>query len=286
VRAGNLGRLELAHCTLAPNATVFAVEPNQDLALAMARCVSGDLSPAQTARSLRLADCIVDGHVDGRDVDVESCPVLGETAAQTLHASNSILAGTVTVERRQVGCVRFSYLPFASLAPRRFRCQPADLVSAARVTPQFTSVTSGDPGYAGLATTCPMEISAGAEDEGEMGAWHFVAAPRRLRNLRQALDEYLKFGLEAGIFFVPQRPGARRRGPAGLPPSPQPGAPVPEGPAPAAPPPPGGPPRRPLPASPHPRRGVTPSRTTRGGKGRPTARKRTAKRSPGRRRGR
>jgi hypothetical protein len=290
VRAGNLGRLELAHCTLAPGATAFSVEPNEDLRLAMTRCVSGDLSPAQAARSLRLMDCIVDGRVDGRDVEVESTTVLGETAAQTLHASNSILVGTVAVERRQVGCVRFSYLPFASLAPRRFRCQPLDLVSAARVAPQFTSVTYGDPGYAGLATACPTEISTGAEDEGEMGAWHFVASPQRVRNLRQALDEYLRFGLEAGIFFVPQPPNARRRVLAALPPLPRPGAPVPEGPAPDAPPT-SRPPRRPSSASSHPRRGEAPARTTRRGKGRPTrrgspARKRPAKRSPGRRQGR
>ena len=39
-----------------------------------------------------------------------------------------------------------------------------------------------------------------------MGAWHFVQAPLRLRNLRVALDEYLRFGLEAGVFIVPQQP--------------------------------------------------------------------------------
>ena len=39
-----------------------------------------------------------------------------------------------------------------------------------------------------------------------MGAWHFVQAPLRLRNLRVALDEYLRFGLEAGVFIVRQQP--------------------------------------------------------------------------------
>jgi hypothetical protein len=46
----------------------------------------------------------------------------------------------------------------------------------------------------------------GADDEGEMGAWHFLQAPQRLRNLQLALDEYLRFGLEAGILIVPQQP--------------------------------------------------------------------------------
>ena len=112
----------------------------------------------------------------------------------------------MTVERRQVGCVRFSYLPFNSEAPRRFRCQPRDAASADDVEPQFVSTSYGEPAYAQLATTCPLEITSGADDEGEMGAWHWVQAPLRLRNLRLALDEYLRFGLEAGIIIAPQQP--------------------------------------------------------------------------------
>ena len=37
-----------------------------------------------------------------------------------------------------------------------------------------------------------------------MGAWHFLHVPQRLDNLRRALDEYLRFGLEAGSVFAPQ----------------------------------------------------------------------------------
>jgi hypothetical protein len=38
-----------------------------------------------------------------------------------------------------------------------------------------------------------------------MGAWHFLQAPQRLRNLQIALDEYLRFGLEAGVIVAPPR---------------------------------------------------------------------------------
>ena len=44
-----------------------------------------------------------------------------------------------------------------------------------------------------------------------MGAWHFAQAPLRLRTLRVALDEYVRFGLEAGVFIVSQRGAAGRR---------------------------------------------------------------------------
>lgn len=42
-------------------------------------------------------------------------------------AENSIFEGTVTVGRRQKGCVRFCYVPPGSRTPRRYECQP-DLV--------------------------------------------------------------------------------------------------------------------------------------------------------------
>jgi hypothetical protein len=35
-----------------------------------------------------------------------------------------------------------------------------------------------------------------------MGAFDFLKEPQRLDNLRASLEEYLRFTLEAGIFFV------------------------------------------------------------------------------------
>jgi hypothetical protein len=206
VLAGNLAGLGVAHCTLGPGMAAFNCANNPELALAFERAVSGELKPGGAARSLQLTDCIVDGNVEARALVVESSTVFGVTAAQTLEASNSIFVGLVTVERRQTGCARFSYLPFESQSPRRYQCQPRDAASAQAIFPKFSSATHGDAEYAMLATTCPPEIGAGADDEGEMGAWHYLQAPLRVRNLRLALDEYLRFGLEAGISFAPQRP--------------------------------------------------------------------------------
>ena len=35
-----------------------------------------------------------------------------------------------------------------------------------------------------------------------MGAGHYLYQPQRESNLRTRLDEYLRFGLEAGIFYA------------------------------------------------------------------------------------
>ncbi len=105
-------------------------------------------------------------------------------------------------ERRQQGCVRFSYVPPGSQVPSCYQCQPLDAESAGRVRPQFTSLRYGDAGYFQLSPHTPDAIRRGAEDEAEMGAFHDLYQPQRETNLRVRLDEFLRFGLEAGIFYA------------------------------------------------------------------------------------
>jgi hypothetical protein len=205
VKQGNLGALHLSHCTAPPSASALVLDENPALDLRVERSILGGLPGGDAPRRLTLTSCVVDGDVTARDVSADSSTVLGTLTARTLEATSSILVGTVTVQRRQVGCVRFSYLPPASQAPHRFRCQPTGGVA---VAPMFVSTELGHPGYAMLRPACPPEIAAGGEGETEMGAWRFLQTPRRLRNVRLALDEYLRFGLEAGVFLADQRPAS------------------------------------------------------------------------------
>ena len=68
--------------------------------------------------------------------------------------------------------------------------------------PVFTSLRYGDAGYGQLSAHCAAEIRLGADDGAEMGAFHDLYQPQREANVRTSLDEYLRFGLEAGIFFA------------------------------------------------------------------------------------
>jgi hypothetical protein len=81
-------------------------------------------------------------------------------------------------------------------------CQPAKPEDATRVRPVFTSLRYGDAAYCQLSPACAVEITTGADDQVEMGAFHNLYQPRREANLRAALHEYLRFGLEAGIFYA------------------------------------------------------------------------------------
>jgi hypothetical protein len=127
-------------------------------------------------------------------------------------AENSIFTSDVVVSRLQTGCVRFCYVPPKSQTPRRFECQP-DLVTAtligpakhqaeARVRPRFDSVRFGTPTYGRLAEGCAEEITRGADDESEMGAFHDLYAPQRAANLRARLDDYTVAGMDAGIIYA------------------------------------------------------------------------------------
>ena len=153
------------------------------------------------------------GTSPGGTLHVERSTVIGKMRTVELELlSNSIVTADlasgdpwtapVRSEKKQTGCVRFSYLPLSSIVPRRYRCQPVEEADALRVRPQFTSLRYGDPGYGQLALRTAMEIRTGADDESEMGAFHALYQPQRHTNVRVRLDEYLRFGLEAGISYV------------------------------------------------------------------------------------
>ena len=73
---------------------------------------------------------------------------------------------------------------------------------ATRALPHFTSLRYGDPAMASCAAPPDKSIREGADDGGEMGVMHPLHQPQRETNLRIRLDEYLRFGLHAGIFYV------------------------------------------------------------------------------------
>jgi hypothetical protein len=215
VIAGHLGRLRIAHCTLVPGSSRLDVNAkpgalNGSLEVELERSIVGPVKLADTVPRFGARDSIVDAaggaaiDAAGADLDIQASTVVGETEGRTLEAGNSIFVEPVRATRRQAGCVRYSYLPLVSQVPRPFRCHPRDEAAAARVAPAFASLDYGKrPSvYGQLAASCPVEIKAGAEDDGEMGAFNFLGGAARLTNLTSRLDEFVPFGLEAGVFCV------------------------------------------------------------------------------------
>lgn len=228
-------KLVLRDCTLVPG---LALEPDGSAVssgapslvvehpfatVTLERCITGPLLVAAEA-NIRLSQCIVDAGAaenpafagdaaggPGAQLVAIDCTVIGKIHASLIElASNCIFdarlaaadsfRAPVLAERRQEGCMRFSYVPPGSVTPRRYRCVPED----GGVDPvlEFTSLRYGDPAYGQLRGTTDHAIRTGAEDEGEMGVLRSLSQPQRETNLRIRLDEYLRLGLRAGVFFA------------------------------------------------------------------------------------
>jgi hypothetical protein len=230
-----LQRLRLRDCTLVPGgsltrdgrpgpveASIQIDAPN--VTLELERCIVGGLrvvdeSSAVVSHSIvdglgpsDVAYAAPDGVATGGGLRVESSTIIGKVRVMRLEASNCIFyaelaagdpwAAPVVAERRQVGYVRYSYVPFASHVPRVYASEPRNASGVHQVVPRFTSLRYGDPAYGQLHAACPWQIRRGAEDEGEMGVFHHLYGPQRYAGLNVRLDEYLRFGLEAGVFYA------------------------------------------------------------------------------------
>ena len=227
--------LVLRHCTLVPGRSLnpdgSATSPGAPsltvahpfATVTLDQCIVGALRLDGDAKG-DLIDCIVDaGSPDGvalegvtagsagGEMTIHDSTMIGKLHLRLLAlASNTIFFAQLAagdswkaplwVERKQDGCVRFCFVPEGSLVPRRFRCVPD--ANHPNALPHFTSLRYGDPGYAQLRRATETSIREGADDGGEIGVMHKLHQPQRETNLRLRLDEYLRFGLHAGIFYV------------------------------------------------------------------------------------
>lgn len=252
---GDVSGVAIRHCTLVPGWGLDShckparpTEPSLQL-IDAPRCVTIEHSivgaiqvDRNQARQDPLQVLIVDSLVDATANEavalgspgklcaharlvIRRSTVFGQVQVHELAlGEDSLFLGQIRACKRQVGCVRFSYVPPGSRTPRRFECQPdqvaktiseshaAGAIDAAerdalleserlRVEPDFVSTRYGAATYGQLALTCAPEIARGAEDGSEMGVFHHLHQPQRAANLRTRLNEYTPAGVDAGVIF-------------------------------------------------------------------------------------
>jgi hypothetical protein len=226
-----VSRLLVRHSTVrAPGATALSTTAAFDGAeVAIERAIVGridlDFGADAATGSLAISDSVVsaDGAAGAAisatslDAQLRNVTVFGTSTFKSLEATNLIFAEVTTVTRRQAGCVRFSWVPPGSVVPRRFRCQPdlavalagatqaAALTASERetialgVTPLFLDTSLDEPTVAMLHPLTGDAIRLGGEGDTEMGAFSAGAEGLRLANLKSLFDDYVPFGLEAGV---------------------------------------------------------------------------------------
>lgn len=221
----------LRDCTLTPGLSLEAdgapqspgspslIITGDGVELILERCILGPIQ-ADGAKTVRIeaTECVIDAGDPGvwaisdapnafdGVLSLESCTVRGRVAAEafgeisnTLFLAEPVGGVSVKAVRKQVGCVRFSYLPEEADAPRPYRCVDA----TAHPGLIFHSRRYGDPRYLlpdGRRT--PLALMAGAEDESEIGVYRRLGRVQAARNLRLRLEEYVRFGMEAGVFIA------------------------------------------------------------------------------------
>jgi hypothetical protein len=149
----------------------------------------------------------------------------GARVRQVDLVQDSLVTGRLRCERRQPGQVRFSFTAGHSETPRRSGCQPDGVLAAvddaiargtlpgsdrdrerrlaiARVTPRFDAVRAGEPAYARLVPDSPSELTRGAYDEGELGAYHDLWQSLSVAGLRTQLQAFAPVGADIDIRFA------------------------------------------------------------------------------------
>jgi hypothetical protein len=129
---------------------------------------------------------------------VSDCIFLSELTEADISSTPPLWNAPLWSARRQQGCVRFSYVPAGAILPRQFQCVEQ---APGTPAPMFYSLQYGNPAYAKLLPTTDSSLREGADDGGEMGAYHSVLAPQREADLLTRLAEYIPVGLEYGIFY-------------------------------------------------------------------------------------
>ena len=218
-----------------------SLKHNSGLCIQVDHSITGPLQMSKKISGLRILDSLVFATDDaehysifstktetkpyGPTTVIERSTILGKIYVEALElASEALFMDVAKVEKVQTGCMRFTYNTPGSTTPKRYRSQPdlaleeyadrlgftsvSSLSSSQvdgverRLVPGFTSLDTGNPACAQLHRNCAAEIQTGAEDGSEIGVWCFLKQPLRSKNLIVSLDEYLRFGLEAGLIFV------------------------------------------------------------------------------------
>lgn len=213
-----------------PSIRIAAVE----VTLTVLRSITGPIA-ADPGGSTRICSSIVDatspccaGYAAadlasaGADLHIEDSTVIGKVHTRTMQlASNTIFfarrprrdpwPAAIWASRQQTGCVRFCWLPFDSITPRRYLCLPPDAATEAALTPKFINLRFGQPGYALLSGDVPLAIWHGADNGSQIGVYYQIQETEAVRNVQLRAPEYLPVALESGIFLHPSRPEAEGR---------------------------------------------------------------------------
>jgi hypothetical protein len=167
--------------------------------------------------SLIAKDCLFEQVETAGTAWLEHCTVLKTTGCARILASDSIFRGDLALTRlspRTPSCLRFSRVP--ATLERRGTSVLGDFMNTSD-DPVFFQISTyqddhnvqhhgqfGDPGCGTLHPATPHSICFGAEDGGEMGAYHRCLDCLGVKAAMDKLQDFLPLGIEA-VFISDSR---------------------------------------------------------------------------------
>ena len=191
---GTVPEVHLRFCTLDPATSGINYSPaSAHSVLALENTVAGPVTASGNVDQVNLTDAalqsvsVTPALSVAHAAQLEHVTIVGDTKADSIQVSNSILTGKVDIAHFETSCFRFSRFPRNTPVVRSYHCTSA--------VPIFVSLRSGHPGYLYLAQHTSQEIRAGGEEGGEMGVFYTAEVPWRDQNVLAKLSEYLPAGL-------------------------------------------------------------------------------------------
>ena len=129
---------------------------------------------------------------------LQYCTVLDTTVAEKLNASGCIFNGLISKDNMVgslpgKGCVRYS-----SILPEQDKGE-LQFFDQHKLQAVFYSDVFGEPGCGVLHPATAKDISSGAEDGGEMGAYHYLHLVARQQAVIKKLADFLPTGMKAVV---------------------------------------------------------------------------------------
>lgn len=209
---GTVPNVHLRFCTLDPSTSGIDYSPaSASSVLALDNTLGGPAAASANVDQVNLTDSALQSLSAtsalsaAHAAQLEHVTVAGDTKADSVQVSNSILFGKVDIAHFETSCFRYSRFPQNTPVVRSFHCTSA--------VPIFVSLRPGHPGYFYLAQNTSPEIRTGGEEGGEMGVFYSAEVPWREQNVLSKLGEYLPAGLTPVTMHVlPRTPfvGVRR----------------------------------------------------------------------------
>jgi hypothetical protein len=138
---------------------------------------------------------------------LEYCTILGSASFSGLQASDCIFGPTLACGGHggaplPEDCIRYCRLP-RPIDAGSGACFACVRDEAPMFEAGFARAAAGEPGGAALRPDCPESVRRGAEDGGEMGAYHEDRHCRSREAAMDKIEEHLSVGMEPAL--IPDR---------------------------------------------------------------------------------